>query len=324
VFTNILIADEVNRATPRTQSSLLEVMEERQVSMDGATYPLPPVFFVLATQNPIEQHGTYPLPEAQLDRFLMKLSMGYPDGVSERTMLEAHLRGNPVNAIRPVVRKPQFLALQRFIRERITVSRELQEYILAITTSLRGHKDLTVGPSPRASIALMRASMASACVAGRDFVIPDDVKTLASSVLAHRLVLHAKAFIKHVRPEDVVDATVKQLSVPTGRSSVIRSRRHSRRSLGRGPQAMSCRSCEGSSSPTRGSQRPSACWTTRRRDPAGGHRGVRRGDPGHHGPPSIARAMARTLSGGARRRQARRAADLVGARPSPLRLAPGL
>ncbi|MBF0548676.1 MAG: AAA family ATPase [Candidatus Riflebacteria bacterium] len=217
IFTNILLADEINRATPRTQSSLLEVMEERQVSIDGAGYPMSRIFFVIATQNPIEQHGTYPLPEAQLDRFLMKLSMGYPDRDAERRMLELHAQGSPLADIRPVTRMAEFAALQTFVRTRVKTSGEVMNYLLDLTRSLREHADLTLGPSPRASIALMRAASARACLDGRDFVIPDDVKALTGCVLAHRIVLRPQALIRKVRSDEIVEAVVKKIPVPVSR-----------------------------------------------------------------------------------------------------------
>lgn len=218
IFTNVFLADEVNRATPRTQSSLLEVMEERQVSLDGAAYPMARVFFVLATQNPIEQHGTFPLPEAQLDRFLMKLTMGYPGPAGERTMLESHVRGSPISEIRPVVSLREFAALQTWVRRRVTVAPEVMTYVLGVVQALREHGDLALGPSPRASIALMRAGMAYAALEGRDYVIPDDVKFLAPRVLGHRLVLKPGALIKKVRPEDIVGTVLGRVAVPTVRS----------------------------------------------------------------------------------------------------------
>ncbi len=214
VFTNIFLADEINRATPRTQSSLLEVMEERQVSIDGAAFAIPNVFFVLATQNPVEQHGTYPLPEAQLDRFLLKLSMGYPDRSHERDMLTARRSGNPLATLRPIVSRREFRSIQQYIRERVTISQELLDYILALAESLRQHPDLVLGPSPRASIALMGAVRAWACICGRNYVIPDDIKILVGPVFAHRLVLQPHALVKRITAVDIVKTVSSSVPVP--------------------------------------------------------------------------------------------------------------
>ncbi len=218
IFTNIFLADEINRATPRTQSSLLEVMEERQVSVDGAVRAVPEVFFVLATQNPIEQHGTYPLPEAQLDRFLFKLSMGYPDAAGEMAMLDGHERGAPIQQLAPVLSLAEFAAMQRRVMQDTRVVPEVKRYILDVVGDLRRHADLALGPSPRAAIALMRAGMAAAVVAGRDHVRPDDIKMLAPHVLAHRLALKASALIKKVQARDVVGSVLDRVPVPTMRT----------------------------------------------------------------------------------------------------------
>ncbi len=214
VFTNIFLADEINRATPRTQSSLLEVMEERQVSVDGATFRIPKVFFVLATQNPVDQQGTYPLPEAQLDRFLMKLSMGYPDRENELKMLSNHLAGNQITTMKSVVTRRDFRKLQRFVVSKVAVTPEVQNYILSIALELRQHPDLSLGPSPRATIAMMNAARAWACIEGRDFVTPDDVKKLARPVFAHRLILNPQATVRHVEPQNVVADVIAKVPVP--------------------------------------------------------------------------------------------------------------
>lgn len=216
-FTNVFLADEINRATPRTQSSLLEVMEERQISIDGATYPMARVFIVLATQNPIEQHGTYPLPEAQLDRFLFKLSMGYPDPKSELQMLTGRLHGSPLADLKTVASLSTFAALQTKAQKDISASPEIMDYLLSLISALRTHADLVLGPSPRASIALLRASTAYACLSGRDFVIPEDIKILAEHVLAHRLALKPQALVKRVRPADIVADVVGKTPVPVTR-----------------------------------------------------------------------------------------------------------
>lgn len=214
VFTNIFLADEINRATPRTQSSLLEVMEERQISVDGAAFNIPRVFFVLATQNPIEQHGTYPLPEAQLDRFLLKLHMGYPDNQNEREMLATHQHGNPINKLKPVVSRKNFRLIQRYINEKVLLAPEILDYILALVHGLRSHQHLILGPSPRASIAMMGAARAWACICNRDYVIPDDIKNLAASVFAHRLVLQPNAMVKRILPAQIVAEVTNSVPVP--------------------------------------------------------------------------------------------------------------
>ncbi len=214
VFTNIFLADEINRATPRTQSSLLEVMEERQVSVDGATFKIPKVFFVIATQNPVDQQGTYPLPEAQLDRFLMKLSMGYPDHVFEREMLANHLAGNPITRIKSVISRKDFRKIQRYIVTKVAVAPEVQEYILCIAESLRNHPELTLGPSPRATIAMMNAARAWACVEGRNYVTPDDIKKLVRPVFAHRLILGSAALVRHVEPENIIAEVLAKIPAP--------------------------------------------------------------------------------------------------------------
>lgn len=219
VFTNIFLADEINRATPRTQSSLLEVMEERQVSVDGAAFSIPKVFFVLATQNPIDQHGTYPLPEAQLDRFLLKLSLGYPDKNHERKILAGHMDGNPISTLKSVISRKEFRKIQHFIREKVMIGPEILDYILDIVEKLRQHENLLLGPSPRASIALMGAARAWACVSGRGYVIPDDVKKLAEPVFAHRLILQPKAMVKRISPASIVNEVLDQAPVPVQRQS---------------------------------------------------------------------------------------------------------
>ena len=214
IFTNIFLADEINRATPRTQSSLLEVMEERQVSVDGATYKIPKVFFVIATQNPVDQQGTYPLPEAQLDRFLMKLSMGYPDHKSELKMLANHLAGNPISKVKSVINRKEFRKLQRYIVTKVGVAPEIQDYILAIAEGLRNHPDLTLGPSPRATIAMMNAARAWACVDGRNYVNPDDIKLLVKPVFAHRLVMSAQALVKHTPVANIIAEVLSRTPAP--------------------------------------------------------------------------------------------------------------
>jgi MoxR-like ATPase len=186
VFAQIVLADEINRATPRTQSALLEAMSEQQVSIDGCTRPLGPPFLVLATQNPFEFEGTYPLPESQLDRFLMRLAIGYPDRVAERNILLQHRTGEPVDHLASVVRTDEVLALQDRVRQ-MRVDPALADYMLDLVEATRRHPEVTLGASTRAGLSLYRATQAAALIDGRDYVIPDDVKGLAQAVLAHRI-----------------------------------------------------------------------------------------------------------------------------------------
>lgn len=187
IFTNVLLGDEINRATPRTQSSLLECMEEGQVSVDGQTYTLEQPFLVIATQNPIETQGTFPLPEAQLDRFFMKLSMGYPDPQNELEMLESFTLQNPIGALNSVISHNEVIEVQAAVRK-ITVGKAVKQYLLSIVNATRNHDKIRLGVSPRGSLALMRAAQAVAAINGRDYVIPDDVKDMCADVLAHRII----------------------------------------------------------------------------------------------------------------------------------------
>lgn len=187
VFTNILLADEINRATPRTQSALLEVMEEKQVTVDGVSRTVPKPFFVIATQNPIEYQGTFPLPEAQMDRFILSLSLGYPTEEEELQMLERHQEGLVVSELEPCISTEDILELRRLC-DRVKVEKSLQQYILNLVRASRTTEDVTLGVSPRGAVALQRTTQALAFLEGRDYAIPDDVKFLAPHVLAHRLI----------------------------------------------------------------------------------------------------------------------------------------
>ncbi len=195
VFTNILIADEINRTTPRTQSALLECMAEHQATVDGVTYPLADPFFVIATQNPIESQGTFPLPEAQLDRFLMKLSLGYPDRENEKRILSGYGASDPLEALTPVCTKAEIAAASDMVKH-ITVSESIKDYIIRIAEATRESDRLRLGVSPRATLALMRASQAYAAVMNRDFVLPDDVKKMAVPVLSHRILTRSQNSIR--------------------------------------------------------------------------------------------------------------------------------
>jgi len=213
VFANIVVGDEINRASPKTQSVLLECMEERQVTVDGTTYPLAPPFMVIATQNPIEMEGTYPLPEAQRDRFTARISMGYPSPESELAMLDAHGSSSPLEALEPVARAEDMRELIAAVRK-VHVADALKQYVIKLVTATRSTPELRLGASPRATLHLLRASRARAALDGRDFVIPDDVQALALPVLAHRLLPSAEALVARQLPEQVLAAIVGQVPLP--------------------------------------------------------------------------------------------------------------
>jgi MoxR-like ATPase len=195
IFVNILLADEINRATPRTQAALLEAMQEQQVTVDGVTRDLPRPFLVLATQNPIEYEGTFPLPEAQLDRFLMRLSMGYPSRMDERQILTNLWREHPITKIGKVVDGQELSALQKRVWD-VNVDVTLQDYIVTLAEATRDHPDLSLGVSPRGSLALLKGAQALAAIRGRDYVTPDDIKILVPLTLAHRLILQPEAELR--------------------------------------------------------------------------------------------------------------------------------
>jgi MoxR-like ATPase len=213
VFAQTLLADEINRATPRTQAALLEAMAERRVSVDGQTYVLKPPFLVLATQNPVDQEGTFPLPEAQLDRFLIRLSLGYPSLEEEGRMLTRLQKGHPIDDLKPVVSADDVIACQEAIRD-VHVDEKVKRYILEIVHASREHEDVLLGGSPRASIALFRTAQALAAVSGRDFALPDDVKKMAQPVLAHRLILKPESRLRKRTPPAVVNDLVMDAKVP--------------------------------------------------------------------------------------------------------------
>ncbi|MCE9532962.1 MAG: MoxR family ATPase [Planctomycetes bacterium] len=213
VFAQTVLADEINRATPRTQSALLEAMAERRVTVDGTTYTLKPPFLVIATQNPIDQEGTFPLPEAQLDRFLVRLRLGYPTLEEEGRMLQRLQHAHPIDEIGPVVKAEEVVSCQEALRN-IHVDDKLRQYILEIVYSSRDHEDVLLGGSPRASIALYRTSQALAAISGRDFVLPDDVKRMAQPVLGHRLILRPESRLRKRTTVAVVDDIVSEIRVP--------------------------------------------------------------------------------------------------------------
>ncbi|GAP62715.1 MoxR-like ATPase [Ardenticatena maritima] len=215
IMANIVLTDEINRATPKTQSALLEAMEERQVTVDGQTYHLPRPFMVLATQNPIEYEGTFPLPEAQLDRFLVRIQLGYPSPGEEVNMLTSQQRAHPIESLQAVASTEDIIAAQRAVRE-VYVDELVKEYIVALVNATREHEDVYLGASPRGSLALYHAAQALAAARGRDFVTPDDVKELAHATLAHRIIITPAARIKDTTPADIVDAVLKKVPVPGG------------------------------------------------------------------------------------------------------------
>ncbi|MFD0674556.1 AAA family ATPase [Cohnella sp. GCM10027633] len=213
-FTNVLLADELNRATPRTQSALLECMEERQVTIDGQTYPLESPFLVIATQNPIDNHGTFPLPEAQLDRFMLSVSMGYPSAEEEQAILRRFTSGDPLAQLQAVIGQADIAKLQRQAAA-VFVSDELVQYILAIVAATRTHPDVAFGVSPRGSLQLIKAAQARAIVRGRDYVVPDDVKALVAPAFAHRIILRDSFRGEASRTRQLLDRLLADIAVPT-------------------------------------------------------------------------------------------------------------
>ncbi len=214
IFCNVLLADEINRASPRTQSALLEAMNEWQATIEGERHALPEPFLVIATQNPIEFHGTYPLPEAQLDRFLMQINLGYPAPEHEISMLHAQAQSHPVDSLTPVITQTDIVAMQFKVRS-VTVSDPVSRYIVDLVNATRGDARLKVGVSPRGSLMLFRAAQASAFCAGRNYVLPDDVQRLAVPVLAHRVVLTSKAKYGGNGKAEVITDVVNAVKVPT-------------------------------------------------------------------------------------------------------------
>ena len=216
VMAQIVLTDEINRATPKTQSSLLEAMEERQITVDGVTYPMEQPFLVLATQNPIEYEGTFPLPEAQLDRFMMRISLGYPAAEDEITMLDRQRYVHPVTQLDQVVSTAELLAAQEQVKE-VYLDDLVKEYIINLVRATRKHPDVYLGASPRGSIALYKTGQARAAIQGRDYVTPDDIKALALVTLAHRLIISPSARIKNVDPRAVIQEILDNMPVPGAR-----------------------------------------------------------------------------------------------------------
>ena len=217
IFANVVLGDEINRASPKTQAALLEAMEERQVTVDATTYMLPTPFMVIATQNPIEHEGTYPLPESQLDRFLLRIQMGYPDRPSEIEMLETHGDARVVDDLEVVAEAADVVGMTQLARS-IHVHPTLKGYLVDLADATRNHSSLALGISPRATLALQRSARARAASEGREYILPDDIKILAVPVLAHRLVLTPEAALGGVGPDDVIEEVLGAVPVPTGRA----------------------------------------------------------------------------------------------------------
>jgi MoxR-like ATPase len=223
VMAQIVLSDEINRATPKTQASLLEAMEERQITVDGITYTIPRPFMVMATQNPIEYEGTFPLPEAQLDRFLLRVRLGYPKRDDEMEILDRQQRSHPIDAISQVATADDLLEIQRLVRG-VSLVPSLRGYIVDIVSATRSHPDVYLGASPRGSLALFRASQALALLNGRDYVTPDDIKTLAEPVLAHRIMVTPSARINNVNATSVIHEILDTIPVPGAKVSVVMKR----------------------------------------------------------------------------------------------------
>lgn len=214
IFAQIVLADEINRATPKTQSALLEAMEERTVTVDGTTYKMPAPFLVLATQNPIEYEGTFPLPEAQLDRFVLRIQLGYVPPADEVAILNAQQFHHPLNDLTQVIGQAELVQLQEAVKT-VFVNDRLKEYIVAIVHATRSHPNVYLGASPRGSLAIFKTAQALAAINGRDFVIPDDIKQLAEPALAHRIIISPAARMKNINAADVIEEILHSLPVPT-------------------------------------------------------------------------------------------------------------
>jgi MoxR-like ATPase len=213
VMSQILLADEINRATPKTQSALLESMEEKQLTVDGTTHPLPPPFMVMATQNPIEYEGTFPLPEAQLDRFIMRLRLGYPNREDEISVLDSQVLSHPLEDIEQVVSVQDLTDTNRLVKQ-VRVDPTLRGYIVDIVGATRTHPDVYLGASPRGSLSLFRTAQAAALLAGRDYVIPDDIKMLVEPVLAHRVIMNPAARVRNVQSGAILRDVLQSVAVP--------------------------------------------------------------------------------------------------------------
>jgi MoxR-like ATPase len=219
IISEIVLADEINRATPKTQSALLEAMQEGQVTVDGVTHPLPELFMVLATQNPIEYEGTFRLPEAQLDRFLMRIQLGYPNMENEIEVLDRQQYQHPIESLKPVVSKEHVIQAQEAIRS-VQVAPSVKRYIVELVRRTRNHTDAYLGASPRGSLGLYRAGQARAAISGRDYVIPDDIQALAKFILSHRMILAPGAHLQDLDESKVLEEILERLPVPGGEASL--------------------------------------------------------------------------------------------------------
>ncbi|MFQ5922166.1 MAG: AAA family ATPase [Anaerolineales bacterium] len=215
IMANIVLTDEINRATPKTQSALLEAMQERQVTVEGVSHPLPKPFMVLATQNPIEYEGTFPLPEAQRDRFMMRIKLGYLGKTDEMRLLYQQKNHHPLEDLEPIAGVEDLTRAQRAVRE-IHVSQAVEQYIVDLVDSTRNHPEITLGASPRGSLGLYRVSQARAWIRSRDYVLPDDVKALALTVLSHRMIISPKARLRELQPEQLLEELLLEVAVPGG------------------------------------------------------------------------------------------------------------
>ena len=216
IMSQFVLADEINRTSPKTQAALLEAMEERQISVDGVTYKMPQPFMVMATQNPIEFMGTFPLPEAQLDRFLIKISVGYPDAESERSVLSMHQMDDPFETLEAVATTDDIINIQNEVKK-VFVHENLESYIVSLVSATRNHPSVRLGASPRASLALYRTAQATAYIDGRDYVVPDDIQKMMIPVMAHRIILSQETKFSNTPAEDVLEEIKKSTPVPTGK-----------------------------------------------------------------------------------------------------------
>ena len=217
IVAQVVLADEINRATPKTQSALLEAMEEQQVTVDGVTHKMPEPFIVLATQNPIEYEGTFPLPEAQLDRFLLRIHLGYPTMTDEILIMEGQQRQHPIDALERVTGPDEIMSMQRAVKE-IYVDPLVKQYIVSIVDQTRKHGSVYLGASPRGSLALYRTCQARALLDARDFVVPDDVKEMAYATLGHRIIISPSARVKNITAKEIVEQSLERVSVPGARA----------------------------------------------------------------------------------------------------------
>ena len=216
IMSQFVLADEINRTSPKTQAALLEAMEEKQISVDGVTYKMPQPFMVMATQNPIEFMGTFPLPEAQLDRFLIKISVGYPDAESERSVLSMHQMDDPFDTLEAVATTDDIINIQNEVKK-VFIHENLESYIISLVSATRNHPSVRLGASPRASLALYRTAPATAYIDGRDYVIPDDIQKMMVPVMAHRIILSQETKFSNTTAEDVLEEIKKSTPVPTGK-----------------------------------------------------------------------------------------------------------